>query len=584
MLRKFIILCVSFLLWGCVVVGAQEVSFTAQVNTNKISLGSFVELVLTVHGAQNVPEMSLDQLKGFEVQYMGPSSRVTIINGQYTKSKSFVYRLFPSQTGRFGIPPLKLTMQGQAYTTEPIVIEVVDSAQAGQQTVTLEDKLFVVLKILKNQVVVNEAVPVQVLLFVTDFPMQYSMPTLEGAGFQAEEFNTPRQYNQTINGLVYAVREFNTVIYPTRTGTLIVGPVSLEGDITIQGESPHTRGLFSSFFDRGQRRRLVLTAPEKQLQVGDIPKEGRPENFSGGVGQYNFNVSYAPTAVQVGDPVTLNMVIEGQGNLRVVDFPSLDFGQDFKVYAPIVTEENGQKIMEQVIIPTHPEVKEIPAIHFTYFNPQTNTYEHQMQGPFPLEVSSLAGDDSFKVIGREDVVAPVMISPLGKDITFIKDRMGVLRPKGFRWYHQIGFYGVMFFFILVYGVLYGRYWQSHRLAHDEGYARRFYAPRYARHGLVQAQKMLAADQSRAFYDILFKTLEKYLGNKYQLASGQVTLEHIAPRLSSTEGQRKVFQNIQGLFRQCEQVRYASGNKDQKEMGKSYLCLKEIIDDLERGKV
>jgi hypothetical protein len=46
-----------------------------------------------------------------------------------------------------------------------------------------------------------------------------------------------------------------------------------------------------------------------------LPEEGRPDNYSGAVGQFVFDVKVKPTEVALGDPITITLQITGEGNV-----------------------------------------------------------------------------------------------------------------------------------------------------------------------------------------------------------------------------------------------------------------------------
>src|SRR5437868_5879177 len=115
---------------------ADAVTFEATINSPRISLDEVLQLTLTVTGVnQNLQPISLPVLDGFSAKYMGPSTSVSIINGDYHSARSFIYDLFPNKTGHFQIPPISATISGQTYTTKPIDVDVLPNttAQASAQ-------------------------------------------------------------------------------------------------------------------------------------------------------------------------------------------------------------------------------------------------------------------------------------------------------------------------------------------------------------------------------------------------------------------------------------------------------------------
>ncbi len=580
---------------------AQDVSVEAEVNIQKVVFDSFIRFTIRVNGTQNASPIELPAIEGFKSRYLGPSRQTSIFNGQYTGSITFGYSLFPVKTGKFEIPAVTLNVDGQDYTTQPISVEVIDSpgsissSQGKSFPAGSKDKIFMALKLPKQKVYLNEQLPVKILFFVTGFSVKdIHLPELKALGVHVEDYEQPRQYRQVINGTRYEIIEFNTVIYSTRTGKITLGPVTLQCNQVIrtsQGGSPFGSGggffndsFFNSFFDSYEKKPLTIQSEEVVLNVLSLPENGKPNGFSGGVGQFSFDASASPQKVKVGDPVTLRMKIGGKGNLGRVHFPEFKWTDQFKTYAPDIKEEDGNKVLEQVIIPKFERITEIPAMKFSYFDTTTGQYKTVTKGPFPLEVEAVRREESFKVVGlgRDELRVGRKQETLGQDIIFIKDDMGKLRQAGHYFYRTFLFYTLFFLVGGLFIVAYVGYQRAHRLETDVVYARRLHAPQKARKGLKEAKHLMDSSKVKEFYNVLFKTFQHYFGNKFHLSSGAVGLEAIQTRLKPKEKYQKVLEAIKSVFEECDAVRYASAQIDQKYMAGSYQRVEQVIDYLERN--
>ena len=104
----------------------------------------------------------------------------------------------------------------------------------------------------------------------------------------------------------------------------------------------------------------------------------------------------SPLEVTVGDPVTLNIQLSGEGTVDSLTLPKLAW-PGFKSCEPSISSEqadplglSGTKVFEQVIIPENDSITEVPKIELAYFNPEEETYMTLSQGPFPLKVNPSA--------------------------------------------------------------------------------------------------------------------------------------------------------------------------------------------------
>jgi len=74
---------------------AEDIAFDAFVNANKVSMGTAIQLTLTVKGTQDVDVPQLPTIDGFDARYVGPATQVSVVNGAYSTTKSFYYVLLP---------------------------------------------------------------------------------------------------------------------------------------------------------------------------------------------------------------------------------------------------------------------------------------------------------------------------------------------------------------------------------------------------------------------------------------------------------------------------------------------------------
>lgn len=581
-------------------VSAEDIRVEGTVDDSAIELGSSVQFRITVYGVQQGTPPELPAIPDVESHYLGPATKVSIINGQHSSSVAYNYQLFPSKTGTFKIPAVTLNLQGRDYSTQPIDVQVVDAgslpgAQGNQaQGINLRDKIFLVMGTPKKECYLNERIPLTVKLFVTGLTVKdIQYPKIRHEGFLMDDVKEPRQGHQVIGGIEYDVIEFQTFIYPARTGDLSLGPTTLVCNILIQrnrrpdtgfGESDSFFGndFFTEFLGAYDTHNLTLESADLKIRVQALPEEGKPKGFSGAVGQFDFNASMGPAAVKVGDPLTLRMTITGQGNLKGVSFPALSENNDFKFYDPQIKDDGNGKILEQVAIPLNDKIKEFPALKFSYFDPDQKQYKTVTQGPFPLQVTALPKEEQMKVVGVfQDNPSGVLPEVVGRDIGFIKDRPGRLMPQG----GSPAGTGTMLGLVLItlaWAALVLFHNFSQRLKKDEKFARRLHAPGHARRGLARARTYLEQDNQKAFYDTLFKTLQKYFGHKCHLPDGAVNLETVSGILKARGMDPGLLEKLKNVFDQCEIVRYASSRVDTARMRESFRLTQELIDDFERN--
>lgn len=580
-----------FLFFLPIDIQAQDISLEATVNANRIELGSTIQLTVTVTGTRDSVPIKLPEIDGLETRYVGPSTRISILNWKFSSSVAYTYTLLPLKTGKFQVPSLSTTLSGKTYTTSPIDIEVEDRGaspgaqqdKASSQSLSLKDKVFLIVEVPKSRLYLNERSSLIFKLYTSGVSLKdVQFPVFEHIGLTVDSFEKPKQYRENIGGKSYKVGEFKTFIYPTRTGKLEIGPASLKINVLVRNAERRRRpGGFGSF-PRGYRSHPTsVESNVLVINVLPLPEEGKPGNFSGAVGRFDFESSISPAEVKVGDPVSLKMVVRGDGNMKSVTMPALEAGESFKVYDPQIKEGGGVKTLEQVVIPKSKRVKEIPAIRFSYFNVEEKKYKTITRGPFSLKVIKPDEQNQFEIMEFGSDKKFRIKEELGRDIIFIKDRPGNFREINSPLYRSPGFAVlVLSSFIVWLGLLFA-YKRTHKLRTDVVYARRLRAPKEARKGVHAARQFMEQKQPEEFYNIIFKTLQDYFGNKFHLSSGAITYETVENKLKSSCIPPEILQSIKSIFSECDMVRYASADINEDKMKDVFEKTERIIDYVER---
>ena len=598
-LRRLSVLVLTLFLMGVATSSfAQDISVTAEVDTHTVQAGSPVLFMITVNGTQSVEPVELPDIKGFEARYLGPRTQLSIVNGKSASSISFMYNLYAMEVGHFQIPAIPIAIDSKTYTTEPVNIEVVAQAttSSGDQgsQVSVKDKVFLVLSVPTKEYFVNEKIPLTIRLYASQEEQVNLASNIDfkREGFDIDQILDSRRGQQTIGNETFDVLEFSTSIYPQRAGEFTLGPAQLLCKILVKSSrrspfqdmpSVFNDDFFNNFFSQ-EWRDLMVKSADISLKVLPVPQEGKPQDFSGGVGKFDFEVSVSPAELKVGDPLTWRMKISGDGSLKNINFPPVSDPR-FKFYEPQVHEDKGEKTLEQVVIPTTDAVKEFPAVSFSYFDTEARQYKTVAKGPFPLKVAK-ADTESVKISPASGPQPAEQPKPeeekLGQDISFIKDSPGTFRPSGYQLYERPVFLIAVFLSFCLWIIAFVMYRLTHRLKTDTAFARHFLAPRKAKKELDQAKVLLGSGDQKKFYDQLFRVIQDYVSSKAHRKPAAMNMETVKELLKNKNMKTELIDDIQGLFQECEMVRFASVQVTKEKMQASFLKVEEIIDHLERN--
>jgi len=601
---------------------AGDKKFELSLDRNRIAIGQKAQLGASFYGTQSMPAPDIGNIDGLEVRYVGPSTMMTVLSGQVSTSITHLYSVLPLKVGKFQIGPFTFKYKGDTYTSNMVFLEASDEPIAPQpsrqgppgqgigaaplgrpvaaEQVGLADRIFLTLFVDKTVAYVNELIPVTVKLYVNRLNVNdIQLPTFAQEGFSKVEFKEPKQYRERLNGLLYDVLEFRTSIFGMRAGDYRLGPASIKCNVMVRKSMPGGPGFNDDFFgpdpsaaflddfmSRYERYPMELKSKDIQLGVLALPSQGRPQDFSGAVGDYQFIYSANPTKLKVGDPVTLKMEINGTGNFNTVLMPKLDDTAGFKVYEAQAKTEENHKTFTQVLIPETEQMAKLPKAVFSYFDPNARHYKTISQGPIAISVEKGKEEAPSQVIGP--VIPPAgaaaKADELGRDLIYIKDSPGTLRRKGDTFYRTPAF-GLAFALPLVLLIIFSVYNERlTRIRTDSVYAGRLAAYRSSKKGMKALGRTMKAGDPKVFYETLFKTLQDYLGYRLSIPPPGITSAVADEALSTRDVDPAMMAKMRDLFRACDESRFGFRQPDIYKMKDDIKVLGEVIKYLERKKV
>lgn len=590
---------------------ADDIKFEASLDRQKVGLGEAAQLGLSFRGTHSMPAPDIGNIDGLEIRYLGPSTMMTVIDGQVSSSITHMYTVLPLKPGQFQLGPFSFKYKGDTYASDAALLEVAEERvvpvqktleEAAVGGAELGDRIFVTLEVGKASAYVNELIPVKVKFYVNRLNAgDIQLPTFAQEGFSKIEFKEPKQYRERVRGLIYDVLEFNTNIFGTKPGDYKLGPVKIKCNLMTRkrlARVPSARDdffndpamdSFDDFFTRYEKHSLELKSREAQILISPIPVEGRPKYFSGAVGDYQFIYSASPGKIKTGDPVTVTMTINGTGNFNTVLSPKLDNTESFKVYEGQVRTEERRKTFTQVLIPTTELVTQIPKAVFSYFDPDQKEFKVIAQGPIPLQVEKAKEELPSQVVGPVFSEGPAAArdtpkEDLARDIIYIKESPGRWLPKNYEIYKKRAFAVSLALPLALLILLYTMRARRDRVRRDSAYAARLAAFRYAKNGLRGLKRQLRPDDPKVFYETLFETLQGYLGNRFHIPPAGVTCAEIEHLAVAKGIDLDVLAKIKRLFEACDEMRFASSKVDVFRMRDNFKETEEVIRYLERKKV
>jgi hypothetical protein len=492
---------------------------------------------------------------------MSQSQRIAIVNGRQSFELAYAYSLVATQPGDVTIPSMSVNAGGQIVTSQPLQLRIVQGNAAAAANMMSTNFAFLHLVVPKTEVYLGEPFPLEVDLYFRQAEEPRHFPQLKADGFSLGQWPQPTRTQTQIGSVLYNVFVFKISATAARTGTLPLGPAETGVNILIPSRQR------SIFFDTGyERRPLSLTSETIQMHVMPLPRENVPATFNGAIGNFTLQVAAAPTNVAVGDPVTVRVQIKGRGALDTLTLPAQTDWRDFNTYPPTSKVEasdplglEGTKSFEQVVIPQNQEIRALPALRFSFFNPDTRKYV-TLSGPtFPLRVRP-SGVSSAPLPSLTNA-AQTATPPPADDIISIKPRLElatigpllIVRP----WFIVLqAFPTLMWLSLLV--------WRRRvdALAHNPKLRREREVSRKMREGLKDLRAQAENRRSEEFFATLFRLLQEKLGERLDLPASAITEAVIDERLRDRGLANETVAALRELFQRCNLARYAPAESSQ----------------------
>ncbi len=606
-MKRFIV-AASLVVSGVSCAVADNVTFHASA-PSVVEVGERFRIQYSVN-SQDVSDFSYPSFSGFDVIY-GPSTSsqtsVQFVNGKMSQSSSYTYTftLVAQNTGTFTVPSATIKVDGKAYKSQSLKIQVVAASGGGhpqsqqrqsrqggqavsrpQSSAISSSDLFMTANASRTKVYEQEAILVTYKLYtlVNLTQLDGKLPTLDG--FQIQEINLPRTKEfttESYNGKIYhTVVWTQYVLFPQKSGTLEIPPITYEGVVVQQNPAIDPIEAFFNGNAGVVEVKKKITTPKLTIHVSPLP--AKPANFSGAVGNFTLSSSINTDKVKANDAITLKVRVKGTGNMKLISAPEVAFPKDFETYDAKATDNfslthsglSGYREFEYLAVPRHPGKYTIPAAEFVYFDTGTHTYKTLKTDPYTVTVekgSGSGGSMSSYVNNQQDV------KELNRDIRYIKtDEAKPHRPDDnlFGSWKYWGAYLiplVLFAVALVVG--HKRIRDNANIAKSRGRK----ANKVAKKRLKVAGRLLGERNQNEFYDEVMRALWGYIADKLNIPLATLNKENVNMQLTDKGvGQELIDEFIKALD-ECEFARYAPGNPNE-NMEAVYDGAVKVIEKME----
>ena len=582
-MKKFVI---AIVLVACNSLLAQ-VQFETKVSKTSLGLNEKlrVDFVMNMDG----DNFTQPPFEGFKI-IAGPSQQVSQswINGKSSFEKIYSYYLLPNQKGNLIIRQATIEYNGQIYKTSPIKITVSNAVQEARDPndtqISANDNLYLVADISKTNPYVNEPITVVYKLYFS-----YNIGITNWRELDKPKYNDFWSQNIDIKQLVGEEGMFKgekyrfvvlrkTVLYPQKSGKLVIEPLSLDIDVQL----PTNRSdMFGRVVVTNDNKRV--SAGAKTISVRALPETGKPANFSGAVGTFDFKVSPSKTILKNGESLDLLLSVTGSGNMKLFNLPKPVVPNSLEMYDPVHNEKvnttlagmSGKISDNYTLIPQFKGSYPIKPMQFSYFDLGSGKYK-TISSP-EIMINVLDGPTANDQVANTTTGVQKNVISGSEQFKYIKLKTDLVSVKNDDFYGSKSFYSLLFLPFLILPLIVFFKKKKEALNSDVFGNRVRMNNKLAKKYLSEAKKQI--NNKEPFYVALEKAMHNFLKAKLHIETSEMSKSNIQQLLTSRNANVQTIIDFINLTENCELARFAQSSSTaiQQDFDKAV----EIISDLEK---
>ena len=564
-----------------------QIKFEAEVSKNNLGVNENLRVDFKMNkDGDNFNPPSFD---GFRV-VGGPNQSVSNswINGVRSFTKTYSYFLTPIKKGKFTIGQASIEIDGDIYKTLPVQIQVSEAVQSslspGSPSSVLNDDIELNIEVSKSETYLNEPISVEFKLI---FNPKINVTNLgeidspEFNNFWSQNIKIPRL---EIKSTSYKGQRYNYVtwkralLFPQKSGNLELLPLTL--DVTV--DVPTNRRDFFGNVIYTQTSKKV-SSKKKNIKVKEFPSEGKPESFNGAVGKFDVSLFSSKSELKATESFQLELKVNGRGNLKLFSLPEIKVPSSLEKYDPEFKEDikssisgmNGQISNTYTIVPQFQGKYPIPAVEFSYFDPEAKKYVtiktnesivDVTEGPMNSDFTNNSGlssnqNNTIQTIGQFNYIK------LSSKFSSINSKK-LLDSK--LWLYTLLSIPFLIFIVILLLIKVTR-----KSISDSDLITKN-AEKLARKYLENAKIDISNKES--FYSSLDQALFNFFKSKYMIRKEDFSKDKIKSILIKENISEKVINDVIELIESCEIARYTPASTD--DMDEDYEKAVQILTNFE----
>lgn len=535
---------------------AQGASVSTSLSADTVDVETPFSYSVTITTQSN-EEIRLSKRADFgklEVRGQKQMPQFITINGVAERRVTLQYTLLARSTGTFTIGGAEFKLGRDRYVADDVTVKVVPRGKAPRNVQRSKD-VFIDLHVEPNRPpYVGEQVTLQYDLMIDatqrdTAPKGIDEPSLDAFWIEDRSAQTAGAKEiVSIDGRLMQRQNLRTyAVFPLKAGPTKIEPMTAELQV-------------GGFFRRG--RSIEAASEAFELDVQPLPPDAPSSFEEGNVGKWELSVQPSTRSTRVGEPFTVNVIVRGTGQLARIRPPKIGKLAGARVADPrtdITPRERvrtvgGERIDRYDITPLEAGRIDIPALEFSFFDPQREEYVTRRSDPITIKVGAgeapAAPLAEEKLARRSSTGGSDMVQNLRAELKGLRESPSTEAagdPAHYGWWWWILGGGAFAGFVGLLALPFVRRWRASRAP-----LRRFHEAKKTARERIESAGGDSGD--------VVSVIRDFLHDVYGVPKGTVTANEVVRAFRRRDLPEEVGLRLAEVLAACESARYAPGGE------------------------
>jgi len=565
-----------------------QINFRTIAPQQPIVAGESFEVQYIIEGEENIESFTAPAFTGFRFVTGPHVYKGSLIDLNIAKPLiNTVYTLASVKPGRYVIHGAKALVNGSEIKSNDIFVEVISREDAyklnrskdgsfyknseyflrpGEDPIEkIRQNLFLKVMVSKKSCYVGEPVVATYKLYSR---LESKSDIIKNPGFYGfavhDMINLADQVQtiETINGKIFDVHTVRKVqLYPLQAGQFTIDPMELSNkvefsrsEVNKKTEQEIVEGILNNAGNIELHNNTevyessVKTEPVPVI-VKPLPAKNKTDSFTAAVGDFSINARLEKNEIDRNEQSRLIISISGKGNLTQINAPEIKWPAGIDVFEPVIKDSidrlqvplAGSKTFSYSFVSGKAGTYEIPALEFSFFNPDTNHFEKLVTKPLVLQVH-LKEKEKEKITEAKKKTTDLTINYwwLGGSILVMLFILGFLLRMNTR-----------------------NKKKAEQVITEESSAKK---PAISIDNILAAPQMMVAADDKRFYQELNKSIWEYFRQKTVISGSGTSKPALVEFLKSSGVESTVIIDLISVLQDCETSMYTDTIPDEPKAG------------------